>query len=103
MPSITFSELLTIIYVLVDDWYQMHGIKFLKGKAGRKPIFSDSEVMTLMMAHDFLPFPSETQYVEFIRANYLDMFPKLLSQSQFNRRSRSLHLLVEEFRHYWLA
>jgi hypothetical protein len=33
MPSITFSELLTIIYVLVDDWYQMHGIKFLNGKA----------------------------------------------------------------------
>jgi len=103
MPSITFSELLTIIYILVDDWYQMHGIKFLNGKAGRKPIFSDSEVMTLMMTHDFLPFPSETQYLEYIRANYLDMFPKLLSQSQFNRRSRSLHLLVEEFRRFWLA
>jgi hypothetical protein len=103
MPSITFSELITIIYVLVDDWYQMNAERFLKGKAGRKPIFTDSEVMTLMMTHDFLPFPSETQYVEYIRANYLSMFPNLLCQSQFNRRSRSLHLLVEEFRRYWLA
>jgi hypothetical protein len=61
MVSITFSELITIIFVLVDDWYQMNRDRLLKGKAGRKPIFSDSEVMTLMMAHDFLPFPSETQ------------------------------------------
>lgn len=30
------------------------------------------------------------------------MFPKLLSQSQFNRRARSLRFLVEEFRRYWL-
>ena len=88
MQSIIFTEQLTIIYVLVDDWYQIHSIKFFNGEAGRKPIFSDSEVMTLMMAHEFLPFPSETQYVEYIRANYLDVFPKLLSQSQFNRRSR---------------
>jgi hypothetical protein len=103
MVSITFSELITIIFVLVDDWYQMNRDRLLKGKAGRKPIFSDSEVMTLMMAHDFLPFPSETQNNEYIRANYIDMFPNLLSQSQMNRRSRSLHPLVEEVRRSRLA
>jgi hypothetical protein len=93
---------MTIIFVLVDDWYQTEGKKYLAGKTGRKPEFSDNEVITLMLAHEFLPFPSETQFIEFIRANYLDMFPKLLDQSQFNRRARLLHQLVEQLRRYWL-
>ncbi|MBE3143173.1 MAG: hypothetical protein IMZ61_04515 [Planctomycetes bacterium] len=45
-----------------------------------------------------LPFPSETQYVGFIRANYLALFPKLVDQSQFNRRAQPLRLLIEYFR-----
>ena len=102
MTSISISDLLTIIYVIVDDWYKIHGVHFLKGKPGAKPEFTDSEVITLMLAADFIPFPSETQFVEFIRANYLFLFPKLLDQSQFNRRARWLRLLVEELRRHWL-
>jgi hypothetical protein len=30
MTSISLSDLFTIIFVLVDDWYQAHGIKMLK-------------------------------------------------------------------------
>ena len=95
MTSISITDLLTIIFVLVDDWYQIYGYKLLSVKAGRKPIFKDSEVITLMAAHDFIPYPAETQYVEFIRANYLTLFSKLVDQSQFNRRARSSCLLVE--------
>jgi hypothetical protein len=96
MTSITASDLLTIIFVLVDDWYKEHGIRYLKGKPGAKPEFSDSEVITLLLAMDFIPFPSETQFLGFIRANYLALFPRLIDQSQFNRRARALRLLVEE-------
>ena len=102
MTSITISDLFIIIFVLVDDWYQVEGVKLLQGKPGKKPEFTDSEVMTLMLAHDYIPYPSETQYIEFMRANYLDLFPKLVDQSQFNRRSRSLRLLVEQLRRYWI-
>jgi hypothetical protein len=102
MTSITFPDLLTIIFVLVDDWYQARGRKLLIGKPGAKPEFSDSEVMTLMIAQDYLPFPGETQYLGFIRANYLSLFPKLLDPSQFNRRARALRLLVEQFRRDWI-
>lgn len=102
MTSITISELLTIIFVLVDDWYQAEGVKLLKGKVGKKPVFRDSEVITLMLAQDFIPYPSETQYIEFIRANYLELFPKLVDQSQFNRRARALRLLVEHLRRSWV-
>lgn len=103
MTSISITDLLTIIFVLVDDWYQDYGHKFLNGKVGKKPVFKDSEVITLMLAHDFIPYPSETQYVEFIRANYLALFPKLVDQSQFNRRARALRLLVEQFRRFWIV
>jgi hypothetical protein len=102
MTSISISELLTIIFVLVDDWYQNHASKILAGKVGAKPEFSDSEVMTLMIAQDYIPYPSETQYIGFMRANYLDLFPKLLDQSQYNRRARGLWWLVEQFRRDWI-
>jgi hypothetical protein len=102
MTSISISDILTIIFVLVDDWYQSYGNKFLTGKAGAKPVFTDSEVITLMLAQDYLPFPSETQYIGFIRANYLGLFPNLIDQSQFNRRARALRLLVEQLRRYWI-
>jgi len=103
MTSISITDLLTIIFVLVDDWYQGYGHKVLSGKVGKKPVFKDSEVMTLMLAHDFIPYPGETQYVEFMRANYLSLFPKLVDQSQFNRRARALRLLVEQFRRFWIV
>jgi hypothetical protein len=97
------ETLLTIMYVLVDDWYQAKGHKLLKGKPGAKPVFSDSEVITLMLAMDFIPFPGETQFLGFMRANYLALFPKLLDQSQFNRRARGLRLLVEQLRREWIV
>ena len=56
MRSITIVELLTTIYVLVDDWYQVKGRPMLKGKPGVKPEFSASELMTLMLAQDFIPY-----------------------------------------------
>jgi hypothetical protein len=74
----------------------------LKGKPGCKPEFSDSEVLTLLLAMDYLPFPGETQFLGYIRANYLSLFPKLVTQSQFNRRARALRLLLEELRRYWV-
>jgi hypothetical protein len=65
----TYSDLLTIIFVLVDDWYQEHSPKPLAGKPGAKPVFSDSEVITLILAQNYLPYPSETQDIGFLRAN----------------------------------
>lgn len=102
MTSIDMETLLTIVFVRIDDWYQAKGQQWMKGKVGRKPEFSDSEVMTLLVAEDYIPYPAETQYLEFIRANYLGLFPHLLDQSQFNRRARQLRHLVEAMRRDWL-
>jgi transposase len=87
---------------MVDDWYQGHGQKMLQGKVGRKPEFSDSEVMTLMIAEDYIPYPAESQYIGYLRANHSELFPQLLDQSQFNRRARQLRYMVEAMRRDWL-
>lgn len=96
--SIPLEDLLTYLYVLVDDWYKAEGMKLLKGKVGAKPVFSDSEILTLMLAHDFVPFPSESQYLAFLRANHHALFPRLPDQSQYNRRARGLVWLTEALR-----
>jgi hypothetical protein len=97
------ETILTIIYVRVDDWYQSQGQALLQGKPGAKPKFSDSEMITLMLAEDFIPYPGEQQFVGYIRANHLTLFPRLVDQSQFNRRARSLRLVVEALRQNWLV
>ena len=98
MNSINFESLLVIIFVLVDDWYQIEG-KCLRGRspgakayAKRYPLgeMSDSEILTLALIMDYFPFPGETQFIGFIRANYGQWFPHLLERSQFNRRLRKL-------------
>ena len=51
---------------------------------------------------DYLPFPGETQFIGFIRANYGQWFPQLLTQSQFNRRLRKLGQMIETLRRKWV-
>jgi len=102
MASIDIETILTIVYVLVDDWYEGEGKNLLKGKVGSHPKFKASEVLTLMLSADYIPYPGEHQFLEFIRANHGDLFPKLPEQSQYNRRCRNLRHLLESLRRYWL-
>jgi len=102
MNSIPISDIMLILFVLIDDWYQAKASAFRKGQPGQRPEFSDSEMMTVMIAIDFIPFPSERQFVAYIRANHLDLFPNLVEQSQFNRRARAVAPLLEQFRQQWL-
>jgi len=98
MSSIALEDVFTYLYVLVDDWYQSEGQRYMQGKVGAKPRFSDSEMLTLMLAHEFVPYPSESQYLAFVRANYHSLFPRLPDQSQYNRRARGLVWLTEPLR-----
>jgi hypothetical protein len=68
----------------------------------KKVEFRDIEVMTIMLAMDFIPFPSERQFVEYVCANYVALFPKLLEQSQVNRRAMAISPLLEKFSQHWL-
>lgn len=95
---VDIETLFTLVYLIVDDWVKQHP----RQGPGRKATFSDSEVLTLVLMMDFIPYPSERQYLAFIRANHLSLFPKLLDQSQFNVRARGLRYSLEQLRNAWL-
>ena len=101
MATISIEDLFLITLVLVDDWYQQKGQYLLHRTVGDKPVFSDSEMLTLMLAIDFFEFTSERHYHAFIAANYRALFPHLLDQSQYNRRARRLRYLLNELRKSW--
>jgi hypothetical protein len=102
MNSINFESLVITIFVLIDDWYQREGVRLKAKTPGRKPEMSDSEILTLAVVMDYLPFPGETQFLGFIGANYREWFPNLLEQSQFNRRLRKLGVMLEMLRRTWV-
>lgn len=98
---ISIELLFLVTYVLVDDWYQRKGQYLVRRTVGDTPTFSDSEMLTLMLAIDFFEFTSERRYVAFLRANYLSLFPHLLTQSQYNRRARQVGYLLNALRQDW--
>jgi hypothetical protein len=56
------DDIFLYIYVLIDDLYPEHATEFRKGQPGQKPEFSDSEVMTVMIAMDIQPIPDNIPY-----------------------------------------
>lgn len=102
MTMVKADELLTHIFVLVDDWYIQYGERLRPRLPGPECRFSESEMLTLLLAMDYFPYGGEQQFLGFIRANHLALFPELLDQSQFNRRARRLAGLMEALRRHWL-
>jgi hypothetical protein len=68
MNSIDFESLLVIIFVLVDDWDQSEEKSWSRKSPGAKPYakryplgeMSDSEIITLALIMDYLPFLEES-------------------------------------------
>ncbi len=55
---ISIADLMLVTFVLVDNWYQRKGARWLGRTIGSKPEFSDSEMLTLMLAIDFFGLPA---------------------------------------------
>jgi hypothetical protein len=95
------ESLITAVYFIVDNWYLTEGHKYLKDKSGRKPDFTDSEMITFIIMKEFLQFRAERKFLGFMHGNYLEMFPDMVDQGQFNRRSRALRLIIERLRSHF--
>jgi hypothetical protein len=98
--DMSVETFLTVLYCVVDELYQQLAPTWLAGKVGCKPKFSDSEVLTLMIAQHWCGFQKEANWLRFIQNNYWALFPRLLDQSQFNRRARNLCWLLNRLRHH---
>src|SRR5215211_8322603 len=86
---VDLDSLLIALYVLVDDYWQarhQHGAR----RPGRPASLSDSEVLTLAILAQWSRWRSERDFYRFADAHLRTYFPELLSQSQLNRRVRTL-------------
>jgi hypothetical protein len=101
MASIPVADIMTHIYVLVDDWCQTQ-LPPPRGP-GRPPALSVSETVTILLAMDMLPFPSERGFLAFLRSQHPTLFPQLPVLSQFNRRARAVWRVLEQLRQTWLT
>ncbi len=80
---------LVAVYTLVDDLYQAHLAPVKPRRRGRRPVLSDSEVLTLLLLAQWLG-NSERGLLRHAHAYWRSYFPRRLSQSAFNRRVRDL-------------
>lgn len=98
-----WSDILTVIFVLIDDSYQLLDATL---RPNRKyapvgtPDFSDSEVITLSLFGEMVFAGDEGKTLHFIRQYHLALFPNLLDHSRFNRRRRLLTSTMEALRQH---
>ena len=83
------DSFLVSLYVSVDDWWRASHPSTPR-RPGRPTLLADSEVLTLAILAQWPRFRSERDFWRFADAHLRPYFPKLCSQSQFNRRVRAL-------------
>jgi hypothetical protein len=84
------ATLITALYCLVDDIYKEHFAQRKPNRPGRQAELSDSEVLTLVLLAQWRLQRSEREFGAYANDNLRSYFPRLLSQSAFNRRARDL-------------
>lgn len=86
---VDIETFLVTVYTLVDEVYQRSLAPAKPTRRGRKPTRSDSEVLTLLLVGQWLG-NSERGLLRHAATYWRSYFPRLLSQSAFNRRARDL-------------
>lgn len=82
---------LVTVYCLIDDLYRQHAGPVRAHLPGRPGELSDSEVLTLAVICQWQSSGSERQFLAWAAKHWRTYFPRLVSQSAFNRRARQLY------------
>ena len=64
-------------------------------KVGKKPKFSDIEIISLTLTSEYLSIDSENLLFKKLKSEYLQEFPHLIDRSQYNRRKKLLFNYLE--------
>src|SRR5215211_6366324 len=90
------DSFLVSLYVLVDDWWKLkHSSE--PPRTGRPALLTDPEVITLAILAQWPRWRSERDFWRFAHAHLRPYFPNLCSQSQLNRRVRSMEPELRNF------
>jgi Transposase DDE domain len=93
--DLPYDMLFTVVYVVVDAWYQREGWVLVRGRPGVKPRFSDSEVLTLELVRELEGETRERRWYRTVQANWRALFPQLPERSVLHKRTKSLYRLLD--------
>lgn len=87
--TLDLDTFLVALYTMVDDLYWARYAHLKPSRPGKRPELSDSEVLTLALCAQWFG-PSERAFIRYVKEHWRGYFPRLLSQSAYNRRCRDL-------------
>lgn len=88
MCTTDLDTFLVALYTITDDLYKEYYPE-ANCRVGPKPIMTNSEVMTLGLCVQWLKWP-ERKLLKYVKDHWRSYFPRLLSQSEYNRRFNAL-------------
>lgn len=91
------EDLFVHVYTLIDEAVRAREV-VIPARPGPVPACSDVEVLTIVLVRHLLGRRSEAGFLAEVRADYGHLFPRLLHQSQLNRRTRWLWGTFEQLR-----
>ena len=93
------EDLILISYVMIDELYKQYAPQEVtKRKNVSKVKLSDSEIITISICGELAGIDSENGWYNFVKKNYLYLFPDLCCRSKFNRKRRDLLQVTELIR-----
>ncbi|KWW97324.1 Transposase IS4 family protein [Carbonactinospora thermoautotrophica] len=95
------DTLLIALYVALED-HIIPARRTRRAGPGRRPKVTDAELVCLAVAQALLRYPDEHHWLRAAPARVGHLFPRLLSQPEYNRRLRAAADLMEDALR-WLA
>lgn len=98
----SLEDIFTIVYVFVDDAYdKLFGSQsYFRLSSNNKPVFTDSEVITLALVCELSGFESRNSWWNYVSKNYRQLFPKLCDRTRYCRRLKRLKNGIEQIRRH---
>ncbi len=84
----SLDDLFLHVYVLVDDWLEVHGERFGLCRQ-RTQVASYSELFTIALVGELVAQPYESIWYWLVQQNHPDLFPKLPEYSRYHRVVRN--------------
>ena len=100
--DMTVEYLFTVIFVLVDDFFQTRyqNSNVMRRSHRPPPEFTDSEVVTIQIMGELLSVDSQRAWLNLLRKNWLHLFPKIPERSRFGRRLRKLNYVFSQLQEH---
>lgn len=93
-------DFIVTVNVLVDNFYKSFSKLHKLRSSGFLPKLSDSEVITMEIAHEYLCFHKDKDIYKYFKHHWSDLFPRIPHRTNFVRQCANLWKIKEIFFEY---